>query len=78
MKMDILGNKLFSLFIPTPIIWCLDRELGNHEPLLGCKTLRLGLNKSGSQHVEPLVVLCSVLLRKPSDFPSFRATVQAK
>lgn len=33
--------------------------------------------QSGSQGVEPLVVLCSVLLRKPSDFLSSRATVQA-
>ena len=44
MKMDILGSKFFSLFTPAPIILCLDQELGNHEPLLGCKTLHLGLN----------------------------------
>lgn len=41
--MDALGNTFFSLFTPAPIIWGLDQELGNPEPLLGCKALHIGL-----------------------------------
>lgn len=53
--MDASENKFFSLFIPAPIIWGLDQELGNPEPLLVCKTLHLGLT-AWLTSVEGLVV----------------------